>query len=280
MNLRFAFSQTVSRPEFRELTPTRLPTLPGERILQGNPDLVSAKITNYDLRWEWFFNPLELVSVSFFFKDLTDPIELVTAVETSNLLDVYVNSDSATVWGFEFEGRKNFDFAVPYARQVSWLKPYASKLADVSFLLNASVIESTVSDQFRPPEGIVIVPIQDTRALQGQSPYVINATLEYEHARWGIFRLLYNTIGPTIVAAGTDVQPETEGGILPDIISERRDQLDFVWLLPIDTFGMPATMKLAAENILNDDFLETQGDGITNRYRTGVTFSVGVSYSF
>jgi TonB-dependent receptor len=279
MNVRAAFSQTVARPEFRELTPTRLPSLPGERTLVGNPLLITSHITNYDLRWEWFFSPLELASVGFFYKDLEDPIEKITAVETSNVIDTFVNSASATIWGFEFEGRKSFDFLVPYAQRVSWLRDIAANLADLQFQVNASVVESSVSDDFGPAL-VIIVPIAGSRPLQGTAPYVINAQLEYEHERWGVFRALYNTSGPTIAAAGTDVDPNTPGGVAPDIIDERRDALDFVWLVPIEPFGVPLTGKFAVENVLNDRYLQTQGDGITQRYRTGATFSFGVSYSF
>ena len=110
MNVRAAFSQTVSRPDFRELTPTLFPALPGQRVLQGNPNLVQTEITSYDVRWEWFLSPLELASVGFFYKDLTKPIELAALVQTSSYIDFFVNADSATLWGFEFELRKNFDF--------------------------------------------------------------------------------------------------------------------------------------------------------------------------
>lgn len=280
MNIRGVFSETVSRPEFRELTPTQFTTLPGERRLQGNPFLVTSNITNYDLRWEWFLSPLELVSLGFFYKELENPIELVTAVETSALVDTFVNYDQASLWGFEIETRKDFNFAVPYARRVSWLRPIAAHLADLQLLINASVIESETSEEFTAPPGFTIAPVPGTQPLQGQSPFVINAALEYEDYRWGVFRLLYNTVGSTIVAKGVDVSPGSPTGVLPNIDSARRDQLDFVWLSEVSLFGTPFSTKFAVENILNDDFIETQGPRITNRYRTGVTFSTGISYSF
>ncbi len=279
MNVRAAYSMTVSRPEFRELTPTQFPSLPGERTLQGNPFLVESHITNYDLRWEWFFSPLEIVSVGFFYKDLADPIELITAVETSNYIDTFVNADTATVWGFELELRKDFQFLVAPTRRVAWLEGVATVLNDLQFFLNVSVVESEVSGFVAPPD-LVIAPIPGSRRLQGQAPYVINASLQYESEHWGTARLLYNTVGPTIDAAGTDINPDTPAGQLPDITEERRDSLDVAWLMPIEPFGVPLMMKLAAENILNDRFLETQGGATTSRYRNGVTFSVGLSYRY
>jgi outer membrane receptor protein involved in Fe transport len=280
MNVRGAFSQTVSRPEFRELTPVKYAALPGERILVGNPDLVSAEITNLDLRWEWFLNPLELLSASFFYKDLTNPIELVTGRDAGGgAFDVYVNYDSASLYGFEFESRKDFNFAVPYARRVSWLADIAPHLADVQLLINVSIVESTTSENFKPvdPSIATVAPAPGEKPLQGQSPFVVNAALEYEDYRWGLFRLLYNTVGETIVAKGTKFATSPA---VPDIEQQRRDQLDFVWLSEVTIFDVPLSTKFAVENILNDAFEETQGPRTTNHYRTGVTFSTGVSYSF
>ena len=65
-----------------------------------------------------------------------------------------------------------------------------------------------------------------------------------------------------------------------DIESQRRDQLDFVWLSDVTLFDTQFSTKFGVENILNDVYEETQGPRVTSRYRTGVTFSTGIQYSF
>ncbi|MFN8642882.1 MAG: TonB-dependent receptor [Candidatus Binatia bacterium] len=280
MNVRAAFSQTVSRPEFRELTPVYFTTLPGERALRGNPNLITADITNWDLRWEWFFTPLELASAGFFYKSFTNPIELVTGVDSGgNTSDVYVNYDSATLWGFELEARKNFEFVEPWLRDVSWLAPLGPHFADVQLMVNVSTNSSKTSEAFTPPPKYIatVSPAPGEKELVAAPPFVVNAALEYDNTRWGVFRLLYNTIGSTIVAKGTKFSGDQ---VLADIVTTRRDQLDFVWLSDVTLFGTQFSTKLGVENILNDVFEETQGAQVTNRYRTGVTFSTGLSYSF
>src|SRR5262249_41737063 len=77
MNVRFSYSRSVSRPEFRELSPTQFPSPRALRPTIGNPNLVEAHLENFDFRWEWFFSPLELVSLSAFHKNLDQPIESV-----------------------------------------------------------------------------------------------------------------------------------------------------------------------------------------------------------
>jgi outer membrane receptor protein involved in Fe transport len=258
MNVRLSYSRSVSRPEFRELTPALIPPLRGERALVGNPDLVQFNVESWDLRWEWFFAPGELVSFGVFYKDLDQPIErVVGGTIGSQLFDTFENTGQAELKGFEFEGRKNLGFVSPWLRHLS-------------LVTNATYVESDVEI---PPEPGVVLP---NRALQGQAPFIINAVLDYTHPDWGTARLLYNTTGARITSVG--------GGIVPDIFEERRDQLDAVLIVPLKRFGIPLTAKLAAENLLDDRFEFTQetdrGTLIQNEYTTGIKVSFGLSYAF
>ena len=278
MNVRAAFSQTVSRPDSASSPPPSFPPCRGSPPCRATPTW-SPPTSPATTCAGSVFSPLELASASFFYKDLKKPIEIVSIPETSALLNSFINADSATVWGFELEGRKNFNFLVPYARGWRGMKAIAPHLADVQILTNVSIVESEVQG-IKPTQDLLVVATHENRQLQGQAPFVINAALEYEDYRWGLFRLLYNTVGPTLVAGGVDIQPGDANPGLPDIFQEQRDQLDFVWIGEIAPFGTPLKAKFAVENILNDDYVQMQGDLITNRYFTGVTFSLGVSYTF
>jgi hypothetical protein len=259
MNLRFGWSQTVSRPEFRELSPAVYPAPRGLRGVVGNPDLVQAGIDSYDLRWEWFFSPTELVSIGGFYKTIDKPIEQAIFISGSSPQNTFQQNEDAKLYGFEFEARKNFGFISP------WLE-------NLSFLTNVSYVESEVTALVRP-ESATEDAIYRKRALQGQSPYVVNAALEYAHPTWGTARLLYNTVGPTI----TSVQDRTA---LPDFEQQRRDQLDLVYLAKVDPFGVPLKLKLSVENVLNDNFPTTVGDDLAQDYKTGVTVGFGISYQY
>jgi hypothetical protein len=255
MNVRFGYSRSVSRPEFRELTPTQFPAPRGLRPLQGNPNLVESQIENYDARWEWFFSPLELVSLSFFYKDLAQPIEQVVIPESSNNVDSFKNGTTGSIQGFEFEGRKNFGFV-------------HDRFKNLSLVANVAYIDSTVTLEKTKLE----VQTTSVRPLQGQSPYVANAVVDYTHPDWGTVRLLYNTAGRRITSAGSFG--------LADIYEEPRNELDAVVIVPLQRFGFPLTAKLAAENLLDDRVLFTQGGRVQRQYETGIKVTFGLSYSY
>src|SRR5262249_4449566 len=159
MNLRAAWSKTVSYPEFRELSPTVYLAPRGEEQLVGNPNLVESHITSWDVRWEGFFSPLELVSLSFFRKDLTDPIERTVLASASSVESSFFNAASAKITGMEFEGRKDLGFLVS---PLSGLGPIASKLKNLSVLANFTYAASdTIA-----PRGRFQVQTNTERAFQ------------------------------------------------------------------------------------------------------------------
>ena len=73
-NLRFALSQTVSRPNFRELAPFQYQDQ-SRRLYEGNIDLVNAYSYNADLKYEIFPSASEVFAVSAFGKYIDKAIE-------------------------------------------------------------------------------------------------------------------------------------------------------------------------------------------------------------
>jgi outer membrane receptor protein involved in Fe transport len=256
MNVRFSWSRTVSRPEFRELTPALIEQPRGLRPFAGNPDLVESNIENYDLRWEWFFSPLELVSFSLFKKEIKNPIEAAAiAIGSGRPVDTVANSEMAKLKGFEFEGRKNFGFI--------W-----EPLEDLSLTANVAYIGSEVN----VGSGFARVETNKTRALQGQAPYIVNAALDYTIPQVST-RLIFNTAGPRIYRVGTFG--------LPDIFEQPRDELDAVVIVPLEQFGLNGfSMKLFAENLFDDRVLITQGDRTSQRYELGIKAGLGITFAY
>ena len=260
MNLRLAYSGTVARPTFREIAPVTIFDFINNVNISGNPDLKITTITNLDARWEYFFGRGEMISVSGFYKDFTNPIELtLTAISEREWL--YRNVDQASLFGGEVEVRKSLDFLSPA------LSP---------FLLgtNVTIIESRVDipDDELEAKRKVNPDIEDHRVMFGQSPFIVNAFLQYLSNGGTSANLSYNVQGQRlrIVSLGTT----------PDIYEQPFNSLDFKIS---QRFGKGFQASFSIENILNAERKWTQ-DFKGNEYifqgaRPGRAFSLGFSYN-
>ncbi len=253
MQVRLGASQTVSRPEFRELAEFEYTELAGGNAVVGNPDLQRAKVWNFDLRWEWYPSPGDTISVGGFYKKFDEPIEQVYRVSSSTFRISWDNAESADLYGAEFEVKKSFDF----------LEFLAEDLRDLGVILNVAWIESEVTIGKESGD----VQTNDKRPLQGQAEYVFNTGLVFESKRWDLTAaLLANTTGPRISTVGSFGLPDEE--------EQPRWGLDF----SIEKRFGKSALKLTWENILNDKYEYKQGEFTTREYKTG--FAVGLSYSY
>lgn len=253
MNLRLAASQTVDRPEFRELAPFQFTEASSLRQMRGNPNLVVADITNLDAKWEWFPDPGEVLSVGIFYKYLERPIEQVFFAAASSLYS-YQNAKDGYLYGAELSVRKRLDFS-----------EFWSHFTVGSGL---SLIESEV--EVVPGSGFV--PTNLVRPLQGQSPWTVNVNLNWLStngateigAYWGVF-------GERISAAG--------GSGVPDIYERPRNVLDLTWR---QTLRGNLSMRFKVQNLLNSSYRWTQeANGIERmqrQYTVGQTLSLSLSY--
>ena len=93
----------------------------GGEVFRGNPELQRSLIRNADVRWEWYPNPGEVVSVAAFGKQFDDPIERVYRATSNTSAPVieFVNADEAVNWGVELEARKGLAFLGDRLRALS-----------------------------------------------------------------------------------------------------------------------------------------------------------------
>jgi TonB-dependent receptor len=218
-NARFGASQTLARPQLRELSPAVSTNAAGDRQVAGNPGLTMTKITNLDLRYEYFPTLREVLAASLFYKHFRSPIEEV--VSGTGLLG-YTNAPQANLYGAELEGRKS-------------LEVLAAALRDFSVLANFTLVYSNVHFGARKAAATT-----DDRPLAYQSPYVVNVSLDYSNLAHGVdARLLYNVYGPRITAVGSNS--------LPDEYEMPRHSLD---LSASKKFAQHLELKLQAQNIL------------------------------
>ena len=79
MQLRAGYGRTVSRPEFRELSPARFDDGKSRSVV-GNPELDRGLLDRLDLRWEWYFFGQDSLSIAGFYKSFTNPSRSRSAV--------------------------------------------------------------------------------------------------------------------------------------------------------------------------------------------------------
>ncbi|HWP86024.1 MAG TPA: TonB-dependent receptor, partial [Terriglobia bacterium] len=253
-NLRVSYSRTVSRPDFRELSPFDFTDVLGGFATQGNADLKRATINNYDLRWEWFSTGNQLVAASFFAKTFHDPIESAI-LQAADLRQTFVNAKGARNLGFELEFRRA-------------LGSFTPALNEFSVSSNFTFVDSTVDIH---PEDVGALT-SASRPLLGQSRYLANVVTEWNRPRWrSTARFFVNYVSRRLSDVGAF-------GV-PDLYQEGRTTLDFAYQLSLSENGN-WNMKFEAENLSDSPSRWTQGEFVHREYRSGRSFQMGMSYSF
>tara|TARA_B110000438_G_scaffold55973_1_gene56115 strand:- start:538 stop:3318 length:2781 start_codon:yes stop_codon:yes gene_type:complete len=211
-NLRFSLSKTIARPSFKEKSIAQIFDPVTSTTFIGNIDILPTKILNYDLRWELFQENAQIYAFSLFYKNFTNPIELVVYNGASPNDYTPKNVDEAKVYGLELELRKNLEFISEY-------------LSNLKLTFNTSIIRSEeVMDEKEYEGRIKSVRIGETvdrkRELQGQSPYLINLGLSYNSINNDLEASLnFNVQGKTLQIVGVNY--------VPDVYTEPFNSLNF-----------------------------------------------------
>src|SRR5690606_10294571 len=104
--IRASASQTLARPEYREIAPVAGRDVLGGEQFRGNPDLARTLIRNFDLRWEWYPNAGEVLSFGVFAKSFVDPIERIYRGMSGTRVTEFQNAAGAFNVDLEAEARK------------------------------------------------------------------------------------------------------------------------------------------------------------------------------
>lgn len=259
MNVRLNYSRTVARPSFRELAAYYSYDPIVSDFVEGNPLLKMTAIQNADLRWEWFFRPGELVSVSAFYKKLRDAIERGNVKQEGDVI-TFFNND-AILYGVEFEARKNLGFLGA---------PLAPFSVGGNMALVASEVKLSTND-FNVKR--VFLPSTDpSRPLYDQSPYIINVDLNYNNDRIGTTAaIIYNIAGPRIALTKLNTD---------DVYEQPTPVLDFV---VSQKLGPNLTIKFAFKNLLDPSIERTYGKNsarLYSSYSRGRSFGMTLNYDF
>lgn len=193
-NIRLSYSQTINRPEYRELAPFAFYDFQTNFVVSGNSELQRAKIQNVDLRYEAYPGKGQIFSASLFYKYFDSPIEQYTRPDVVGEIS-FNNVPSAKNFGLEIEARTLIGSLIDLDTNAF--------LSNVSVYGNIAIIRSQVD------VSQVVGSAYDSRPLQGQSPYVLNAGLQYKHPKdnWGMAVNL-NRVGERIAIVGNINEPD------------------------------------------------------------------------
>lgn len=261
VNWRLAYGRTIARPTFKELTDIRYEDVFTGDVYIGNPDLEMTVVDNVDARWEWFPRKGETVAISVFYKSFDRPIEVLFQPGVGSIQPQ--NVEEGTVYGAEFEFRRELDFL-------------GASFAPFSFGANLALVHSAVTI---PAAELALLrgfdpEASDQRELLGQSPYVFNADLTWSKPEWGtVATLSYNVVGERLSLVNH--------GPLPDVFEQPAPLLN---LVISQQLSHRWRLKFTAKNLLDPDHEQTlstsAGELAWSRSRTGRSFAVAVSYLF
>lgn len=264
-NIRFSASQTVIRPEFRELSSFAFYDFDMGATITGEPKLQRTRVTNADLRYELYPGRGELFTAGVFYKFFNNPIELYfnqSGAGSSSTFN-YINADDARSYGAEVEFRKRLEF-------LDGFENFAVH-GNISYIYN------------RIP-GL-------NRPMQGQSPYLLNLGLQYDLEKYGLTStLLFNQIGRRIYYVGNSTSNgSTINDSYPPVWEAPRALLDFQ--IAKKALRNKGEFKLNISDILNREarFYHDLNDNkkydkgrdalaISRKYGTNV--SISFSYNF
>ncbi|MBC54868.1 MAG: TonB-dependent receptor [Gammaproteobacteria bacterium] len=217
--VRLGYGKTVVRPDLREYANIQFidPEL-NDRVA-GNPNLKFSDIEHIDLRTELFFDNGDNITVSLFYKDITNPIERVErpGPQDARLLS-FENAEGGEIYGVEFEGLK---------------------VIGAGFFVSGNLVLSDSELTFTEASSQTSL----TRRLTGHSEYVVNTQLGYdsENAKHSA-SLLYNVFGERVFFGGRSPSP--------DAFEDPFHSLDLTYsYFPTDSL----TLRLRAQNLLNEN---------------------------
>ncbi len=269
MNFRAGYNRTLARPVFRELAPYASYDYKENYRMVGNPDLERTMVDNFDVRWEWYPRSGELFSASGFYKHFTNPIELRDVEQAANTEIHIENIGEATLYGLELEFRKRLDIAV--------------FLSNFSLGTNLTLVHSVVQeDSTKLASANIAIQNSDpdtdqtwpeTRPMYGQSPYIVNAYINYNDRETGWdANVGFNIAGEKIILINKSA--------IPHVMEQPFEKLDFNIS---KQFENGISLKFSAENLLNPDYEQTQtfsnGEIIYfRRHEPGRKLSLSLTY--
>lgn len=250
---RLGYSETVTRPDLREITNASYVDPLTNDLVFGNAGVTPALLTNYDARAEWFFRNGDNFAVSLFYRDIENPVEFFESpASDTNVAREIVNAESAEIYGVEFELLKTLGFID------DWFEVFFVQ-ANVT-LQDSELVAGTQAN----------APTNQKRELANAAPFIINFQLGYDSPD-GMHSatMAYNVFDERLFVAGRNGAP--------DGFEQPFHSLDLTYSwYPTERI----TLGLKAQNILGESVEIKRQDVTTYEEKIGRNFSLALKWDF
>ncbi|MFK8037727.1 MAG: TonB-dependent receptor plug domain-containing protein [Crocinitomicaceae bacterium] len=264
--VRFVSSKTVTRPKFNELAPFQYTLFFAGMKAEGNPLLKHGENYNFDLRYEHYPKPGEMITVGAFYKYLDTPIEQTMKATASGQLMSFSNALSAKVAGVELEFVRSLgSFIKDEAKRDSSIFSNFGIGFNTTYMFTAVNIDT--ADK-------TAINTNSRRPLEGASPFLLNLDLRYEKKYDNKNKLMlaiaYNVFGKRLVTVGSN-------GI-GDSYAKPVNTINFISRM---SFNNNLTVGFKVKNLLNPAIDIIQEDKVnTGEFINVSSVKQGIDASF
>lgn len=277
MQVRMNASNTIARPQFRELIAQIYQDPESNRQFRGNPSLTDSELWNAELRYEWYFAKDQRLTAAGFFKKIENPIEAYTSLSTDSVANTsFANAPKALLYGGEIEVQKYFsldtlsDAAFWASRRLVLIGNYTFTKSEIQVGAGDTTVINGVTQDARNF-------FFDGSPLTGQSDHLINFQIGLEDQdKLSQQTILVTYASPRVTSRGPSGQP--------DIREKPGISVDFVARQGINLLNKEIELKFEARNLTGRKYQEVQENGdnriFLNRYKLGRTFSLSASLKF
>ncbi|WP_282041523.1 TonB-dependent receptor [Winogradskyella flava] len=167
---RFAWTNTLARPNYADLVPTVDIVASDEEIFLGNPELEATTSMAFDLMAEHYFKSVGILSGGVFYKDISDFIYVLQSEDDATGFQIFQpqNGDDATIFGAEISFQRQLDFLPGFLR-------------NLSLYLNYTYLSSS-ADGVANEDGDFRTDLD----LPGTAPNMFNGSLAYNDNKFNI----------------------------------------------------------------------------------------------
>jgi outer membrane receptor protein involved in Fe transport len=287
LQLRLGYSQTIARPQFRELGASLYNDPDSDRTYRGNPLLVDSELQNYDARLEYYFGRNQFVTGGVFYKTIENPIEEFSFSTGGGDITSYYNAPEAELYGIELEYRTRFEmpFEGRFFEGRDWIFSVNYTYTKAEIVVDNP--ETRVADPgrilFSDPTTRAGNLVEDGSQMVGQSPNLANLQFGWETDVDQLTMLvgyvderILERSGFTSNAGGTLRYVDTS------VVEDASINLDLVYRRTLSVLGHEINLGVSGRNLLNEDHVETRtgtGEDI-NTYARGSSWSISLSREF